>query len=397
MATSIKSQEENYQIYKDEVQAEAGDLTDFSDGSMHDIIAGSLSIGINEVSELLVDQFKKTFFDTASGPEVTEGPDDLQTLAVDHYGDKFERPEATKAGVLATFARPTTGAGNVVIPDKTVIKTEKDSNGVETSFETDGVVTMTGLTIDVPAIAKEAGVSGNVDPGKISVIESSLTDSSITVTNLLKAAGGDAAESDADYRETIRALISSLVGATKAAIEGALKAVPEIEFVSLLEIELPVIAWDIGNSQPEPGETYFTIPFPIAYVADQNGGSSPAILEAALAAIQFVKACGVKVEVRGATAQSLDWSASITLDSGGPNFAELSADPQKIIDSMINYIDEQLKINDGFSRSLANAYILGIWGPTGTGDLTQFTTNTPSGDIAGQSGVKLISGTVGIS
>jgi len=76
MTTEMKTQKDFYDIYQNEVEALAPDFTDFSDGSMHDIINGALSISLNELSELIVSEFGKTFFNTATGVEDTGADDD---------------------------------------------------------------------------------------------------------------------------------------------------------------------------------------------------------------------------------------------------------------------------------------------------------------------------------
>lgn len=389
MTTTVKSVQEYYDLYKNEVQANAGELTDFEEGSLHDIIAGALTTGMNELNEYVLTQFTKTFFDTAHGPEVTGGPDDLQTLAVDHFGDTFARPGAIPSSGIVTFSRPTSGAGNVNIGTNVIVKTPKDSSGKEIRFQVTQAVVLTGLTIQAEVECLEDGIVGNVDIGAITVIESALTDSTVTVTNAAKFQNGLDQETDAEYRETIRGLIQALAGATKAAIQGALESVPGVQTVTLLEEDLPVIQYDIGGDQIEPGAEYFRIPYPVAYIADANGTASLALLQAAKEAIMPIKACGVSIDIRAAVAVLFDWTASITLNAGGPNFAELSTDPQKILDSMEEYI-ESLPIGTGFDKVAARAAILAIWGPSGTNDLTNFTTTSPVGNVTINGNEKLV-------
>ena len=399
MATDLKTAEELRVIYQDEVKAEEGDFTDFSEGSMHDVLAGAFSIALNEQIELVISEFTKTFFDTAQGPDENNGgDDDIERLAVDHYGDKFTRPAATKATTTVDFSRPTADAGDILVPAGSVVKTEKDETGIEQRFTVDSAFTLMGLSESgVQVTAVEAGSDSNVDIGKISVIETPLGDSSIVVTNPAKAAGGADEQTTPTYRETIRALIDSLAGATKAAIEGELLAKAEIGFVSPIEEILPVIEYDIGLEDIKAGATFFRIPYPTVYIADPNGSSSPSLIALAEEALEGVRACGVKAVVKGAVASSLDWDASITLNPSGPNFAELSSDPQNIIDSMTDYINKELEIGEGFVRSEAEKFIKEVWGPLGTDDITAFTTNTPSGDIAPVAGTKIIAGTISIT
>jgi uncharacterized phage protein gp47/JayE len=390
MATRSLTMNEFYEFYKDQVLALAPELTDFSDGSLHDIIAGAFSASMNELTELTLTEFQKTFFDTATGS-------DLDILAEDHFGAKFARPVAINATGVITFSRANTDEGNVTIPVGTVVKTEKDSAGNEIRFLTTEEVILTGLTIDASIEADEAGSSGNLLANTLTVLESTLTDTSVTVNNTAAMAGGEDEQDDAEYRETIKNLIQSLAGATKEAIKGAILALPNIGFAELITEEKVVIEYDIGGGDIAAGAAYFRIPYPIVYVADENGNSSPSLIADANTAIAPVKACGVQIEVLGAIAISLNWTASLVLDAGGPNYSELQSDLTKIQESMTEYINTGLAIGEGFSRSSANAYILSIWGPAGTGDLTAFSTSTPAGDVSVNSNEKLIAGTMSIS
>lgn len=388
MTTTIKTQNEFYDIYKNEVQGLAPEFTDFSEGSIHDIIAGALSISLNEVSELVVSEFSKTFFDLAEGS-------DLDRLAVDHFGSTFARPDAVKSTGSITFSR-STNSGNVTIPAGTIVKTVKNSSGVEIRFSTDEELIMTGLSIVANITAVVAGVSGNVSAGKITVLESALTDSSITVNNISALAGGNESLTDAEYREFLKAKILSLAGATESAVKGAALSVSGVSMVALVTKERVVIDYDIGNSQILAGSSYFRIPYPVLYVADENGNSSAGMIEQVRQAIFLVKACGVNIEVNGASAVMMNWVASITLNAGGPNYSELQSDLTKIKETMTEYINEKLIIGQAFNKASANAYVMSIWGPAGTNDIASFSSSVPSGNVSVLANEKLIAGTMDI-
>lgn len=398
MATP-KTFDQLYTIFKNAMQTSKPDLVDFRDGSINDTLAGLAALAGNEIEGLVIDEFAKTFFATAHGPAVTGGPDDLQTLAVDHFGDRFARPGATKATGVVTFSRPTTGAGNVTIPIGTVVKTAPDASGQVQRYETEVQVVMTGLSINatVNAVDGGEGVKGNVDAGEVSVIESTLTDPTVVVTNAAAFSGGEEEQDDATYLQTIRNLIETIRGATKAAIEAVAKTVPGIETATLIEILMAVIEYDIATDDIAAGATFFRIPFTTLYVADANGTADAALVQNVKDAIFPVRAAGVFIEVKGATPLAVDWTAALIFNPGGPNFAELSSDPQKIIDTMVEYLNE-LPIGTGFSRAAADAAMLAIWGPAGTNDLTSsgFQTVSPTGDIAASAVTKLIAGAVGI-
>ena len=176
MSTQVSSQKQLYDIYKNEVQGNTSELTDFSEGSLHDVIAGAMTTAQNEVSELVITQFMRTFFSLASGPTAEDPRDYLEELAIDHFGDTFARPEANKSTGEVTFSRPNTNAGNVSIGIGTVVKTKKDANGQEVRFLTTQAGTLTGLSLDLPVQAVVAGVAGNADSGKVVVLETTLSD-----------------------------------------------------------------------------------------------------------------------------------------------------------------------------------------------------------------------------
>lgn len=388
---ALKTQQELYDQFIAELQSQAPDITDTNEGSVVDILAGVFSFAVSELGQITVDEFRKTFFDTAHGPEVTGANDDLEDLAVDHFGDSFARPGASKATGTVTFSRPNTDAGNVVINAGTIVKTQPNASGVAQRFETISSVTMTTTSISASVRAVTAGTAGNILASKCVVIETALTDSSVTVTNASAFAGGAAEESDAEYRETIRNLIETLRGATKAAIEAKALTVDGVVEATVLEVEKPVIEWDIGGSNTV-GD-YFRIPYATLYIADSNGTASQALIDDVEAAIDLVRACGVRVFVEGASPITINWTASITLNPGGPNYSTLVSDPQQIIDSMTQYI-AGLAIGSDFDILTAEVAIMAIWGPSGTNDLTDFNTSIPSGNISVDVDEKPIPGTV---
>lgn len=379
MTVEIPSFDDLYEIYRQEAENNASDLTDWNEGSINDILAGAVSTSVNEAILILLDQFKKTFFDSAGGPEETGGPDDLEVLAVDHFGDDFARPAAQKAVGVVAFSRATNGAGDCVIPAGTVVKTAVDANGNSQSFGTILEVTLTGLTINASVEAVTAGIAGNVDSGEISVIESTLTDPSVTVNNADETSGGSEEYDTATYREWLKNKIKTLSGATKEAVEATALTVPGIVSANAIEFLQYVIEWDIGLEAPV-GD-YFGIPRVKLYVADANGTANDALVDNVEAAILVVRAAGVRIEVIGATAVSINWTANITLNPGGPNYAGLSADPSPIEDTMRKYVQDLL-IGADFNRMLADYEMLLIWGPSGTNDLTDFVTSLPSGNIS---------------
>lgn len=396
MSLPAKSQQELYDLFIQTLQNNAPQLTDVLDGSIIDALAGVFSIVGTELQRDNTVKYKKTFLDLANGP-VNEGdPDDLQTLAVDHFGTDFERPGAVAAIDTATFSRANNSGGQVLIPAGTVVKTKPDSNGNVQRYTTNANVTMTNTSagsdtsVSVSITAVVPGSAGNASAGTISVIESTLLDSTIVVTNAGNTTGADA-EDDPTYRETIRNLIQALAGATAAAIEAKAKTVTGIKTATAIEQGMTVIQYNVANGQTIG--SYFRIPVPTLYIADSTGTASTALIVAVLAAIELVRACGVFVNVVPATAVTVNWTAHLTLNPSGPNYSTFVNNPQNIINSMRDYVNN-LPVGTSFVVATANAAILAIWGASGTNDLTAFTTSVPSGDVAATASQKMIAGTV---
>jgi hypothetical protein len=390
MATQVPSQQELYDLYKNEVQSRNPELTDFTDGSKLDSLGGGFSTAGQQIVKFIVDKFAETFFSTAHGPEVTGSSDDLQTLAVDHFGDSFKRPGAEKAVGVVTFTRPLAGPA-VSILAGTIVKTVKNANGVEQRFATLIDVTLSGTTINASVQAVNGGIEGNVLANKVIVLETALTDPTVVVNNTSPFTGGEAPDTDAEYREFIRNKIETLRGATKAAIEAAATNVPGVVTATAIEDLQPVIEWDIGSSMPVG--SFFRIPRVRLFIADANGTANQALLDFVSAAIAFVRACGVRVNVLASSALTVNWTISVSLNPGGPNFAVLSTNTTLLEDSMAQYI-RNLGVGVGFDRGLAKLAIMAIWGPTGTNDLTDLNTLVPTGNITATPTQKLIPGTM---
>ena len=385
MATRPRTISEYIEIYRNQVQSSAGDLTDFAAGSLHDIISGGFGIALNEISEFLIDRYRKTNFDTATGQ-------DLEDLAIDHYGPLFARPSGAACEVVLRFSRPNSNAGAVTIPAGTDISTRLDSLGESVTFSLteDVVFADTALSATGEARAEEPGASGNVGANTLVDIGIALTDPTVTVTNPVQAAGGTNPETDEEYRITIRNLLSQFVGATVAAIRGVVSAAPSVAQAVLVEALEAVIPYDLASQAPKTGRDWFYYIRPVVYVADANGRSGPSVVRAAEEAADRVRACGVRIEIIGARVIQLTWEATATLNPSGPNFAELSADKGRIIDVMTGYVNNDLDIGTGFDVSVANAAILARLGPSGTRDITAFATTAPTLDVSGEVGAKIV-------
>ena len=306
MATRPRTPQEYFQIYKDSITA-SGELRDFSEGSMLDILGGGFSLCVNEVAELMINEFRKTYFDTA-----TEA--DLDALALDHFGARFARPQGTPSSVLVTFTRPdTTEAVN--IPTGTVLETAPDAVGNVVTFLTDEVaVFAVGTdTVTVRATSTEVGLTQNVAAATITVIAEAFP-FVVSVTNNDPASGASNPETDDEFRETIKQLIVALAGATKTAIRGALLAHPSIGFAEVEEHLREVVNYSRETNGPV-GESYF-IPDGVVYVADLAGEVSDGVVAIAENIVNGSRACGTFIPVLGARPVRVPITYQATLVAG---------------------------------------------------------------------------------
>jgi hypothetical protein len=185
-----------------------------------------------------------------------------------------------------------------------------------------------------------------------------------------------------------------LKGATKAAIQAKVEEVPGVEVATVVEFVLTVIEWDEALQAPI-GDSFKVVQAKV-FIADANGSANQALIDLVDAAIEDVRACGVNIEVIGASPVTVNWNASVQLNPSGPNYAALSNDVAPIESSMNDYL-EALAIGGTFSRSLARLTIMNQWGPAGSNDLVDFVTNSPTGDVVPLAFQKIIPGTVSIT
>lgn len=403
-----------------EVTSRTSKITDTNEGSILDAFSGATGYVVSEIEQLVLDRFNATFFDTAEGPESTGGSgtaDDLETLAVDHFGSDFERPGAVASSGTITFSRPTNGAGVCTIPAGTIVKTEKDADGEEKRYETTEEVILTvgggsDLTIDADIEAVIAGEDGDAGAGEVIVIESALTDDTVTCTNAAVISGGDDTYEDSEYREYIKNKLAAFRQAIASSIEAAALTVAGIVSATALEVEQAVCLFDVPTQDIDPSVIisasgprlvrYFYLPHAKLYVADATGAPSDAQIALVEAAIAPVKAFGVYVEVLKATGQALNWSITVTLDAGGANYSDFQAGDFTILEDWMSAYINALDIGDGFDAAAALTALKAAWGtvaiggdPAGPLDLSAVTSPNPS--VAGAAGVKLYAGTMSVS
>ena len=386
MARQIKTQQELYNLIKVGITNKNPSLTDFETGSNLDALLGGISLLGQEFQALIISEFRKLFFSTAEGSATAGLRDELEFLAIDRFGSDFSRPEALQATVQLSF----TSGDAVIIESGTIVKTEPDAQGVSISFETLENISLTAnQTKSVSARALVAGAESNVAAGLLTVIETPLTVSNVTVTNPMAAAGGIDELSDAEYRDFIERKLKTLSGATIAALESAARNTPGVDQARVVEILQRVIEYNDATSSTVG--TSFNVIKPTMYIANSAGGGDDALIKAVENALEPVRACGVNILVEIADTIELDWSVNLTLAEGEENFDALTLDSSPIVDFMENYIRE-LGVGQGFDISIAEQAVENHFGAVISG----FRTVVPAANISIGALQKLIPGDVSV-
>lgn len=348
MATRVLTPQEYFDRYINAVRSQAG-FADFSQGSMLDILGGAFSLAMNELAELMITEFRKTYFVTAEGA-------DLDNLAIDHFGPRFARPAGSPSRASVVFSRPEAGAA-VEIPVGTALETVPTPGGVVYTFLTERSVRLRDVDtkIEVSVVSQDTGRLQNVLANTITVIADPLSDPTVTVTNPQLAAGGSDVETDEEFRETIQRLIGASVGATKEAIEGALLAEPTIGFVALLEELETFVPYSLQTEAAVENAPFERIPKAIAYIADSTGQGNAEIVQRARTIIDRTRACGVYIQVIGAVTRRQDVKVAFSGIVG----SAILLDPTPIYAEIGEFL-KALPIGRGFAPGDIITHIAGI-------------------------------------
>jgi len=269
------------QLRRPDLFAEPGDVTD--------LLLAAAAAGADKSVGYAAARFAELFLDTARG-------DALRALGDDRYG--IVAQAAAKALVTLTFNRATAAAGAGTIFTGTIVATLVDTLGNEVQFETLADVTYgaaeTGAKT-VSARAKVAGAAGNVAIAKITRILTTLWDSTLTVNNTARAAGGAEAESDESYRERVRTFPSTIRRGTIAALEYGARTVP-----------------GVASAKVSEGATGLVTVF----VADGTGNSNTELNALVQTELENWRAAGTVVQVNSAVLKTVNVFAKLKVKAG---------------------------------------------------------------------------------
>jgi len=217
------------------------------------------------------------FLDTAKG-------DALTRYVASEYG--IARHGATSAIVSLTWSH-TDDAAEVTIDAGTVVSAEID--GVRVRFTLDDSVTWGAAdSSDKTAYATsvQTGPDNNVPAGSITTIESTLSDSTVTVTNAERAAGGNLAESDEDLVARVRDVAARAVRGTIEAIRLGCLEIAAVREASVFETV---------DSEGDPTGGVYVV------ISDTSGNGNAALAAEVLAELEEWRPAGCPVTITGAT------------------------------------------------------------------------------------------------
>lgn len=284
--------DELYDIGKTEIQTRNSRLTDFEEGSNLDALNGSGAMLADMMQLIIVREKKKRYIDTATGT-------DLDAVVTDFYPDLTRQLESASVGTL-TFTRGSS-TGDLEIPIGT--QCEATVDGDKITFETTATATILSAesSVDVAAECTVAGRSGNVAADTITKILDTIPgDSTATVTNSDRFAGGAPEETDEEYRVRAKAYPQTLRKGTTAALKAGSLTVDGVRYATVDE-----------STAPESEGGYVSV-----YIGDPDGSGNEVLAASVATALEDYRACGVEVRVFGASQELITASMVITIRRG---------------------------------------------------------------------------------
>lgn len=274
------------------------------------------------------------------------------------YGEYLDRRAAEqgltrKAAVAATTNVTVTAQDGTVIP----VGTQFATNDTEpVYFETVADATVVGGSVSIAVQAVEAGATGNVAAGTITVPVGDLA-SVITVTNPEAATGGVDEETDAEllarYLEKVRNQITS---GNKYQYESWAKSISGISDAK---------CYPLWNG---PGTVKVVV------IDEEKRSPSQTVLDTVADYIESQRPVGAQVTVAGVTEVSIDIAAQLTLQDG------VNIDDVKVeITNNLTAYFESIAFNDNVVRysKIANA----IFDATGVVDYANLMVNNGTANI----------------
>jgi uncharacterized phage protein gp47/JayE len=268
------------QTRRPKLVVEEGDVSDA-------ILAGASSMATALVA-YANRKFRATFLDGAEEEDLTERARDRGV----------ERDTGAKSIGRITLTRPTAslGAGTILAGKR--VSTESDETGASVSFTLDNDVVFGGAELvktDVAATCSVVGKTGNVAENTVVRFIDDIFDPTIIPSNPTRFAGGVEQESDEELRDRVRGFFLTQARGTIDALDFGARQVPGVDRVSITVDDSGVVT---------------------VYVADAQGNSNAALVEAVRVELENWRDAADVIYVTGGVIVNQAVSISITVRTG---------------------------------------------------------------------------------
>ena len=295
----------------------------------------------------------------------------------------FTRLPGTPSSGNVTFSRYTPTNSAVLVPN-TFVKTADGTQIFTVGTDTTNSMWNPGLgaylipaataSITVPVVNLAPGTAGNIQANTLTLIATA-TSGIDTVTNAAAFTNGTAPENDTAFRARFVLYIAGLRQATPAAIASAIVGVQQGLYYQIIEDYTSAGAYSPG---------YFTV-----YIDNGTGSPGTPLLNSVTAAINLVRGCSIQFGVFGPTLLTANVVMVLTT-AAGYTHATVVAAVQTAITAAINATT--------LGGSLTYTSLVAIaYGIPGVTNVTGYTLNAGTADLAGVNGQVIRAGTVAIS
>jgi uncharacterized phage protein gp47/JayE len=355
------------------IQASATKLLNFTTGSVLRAIVEAIAGVTLWLQGLVVYGLTLTRFATSVGA-------DADSWAADFA---FTREGAVPATGVVTFGRFTTTTQSV-IPAGLILQSADGTqtftvnadptNGAFSPSLNGYVMAPTVATLNVSVTASTPGSSGNVLANTITSMGQGVPGVD-TVTNASAFTNGVNAESDTAFRARFVLYIAALSKATKAAIESAIEDVQQ-------GLQFSIIENADYNGDYDPGEFFVVID-------DGSGTPSTGLQNAVAAAIEQVRALGIRFAVFAPIVTTVNVSMTITEATGLDHGTVVAA----VGVALTNFVNG-LGLGNGLPYNQLAAVAFGV---PGVINASAILLNSTTADIAGEPKVTLKAGTIAVA
>lgn len=296
MPVTVPTFAELYDAAQSEITARQPTLTDFSEGSNLDAVAGAAAVVADEAIRHGIMLARAGFIETAEAG-------DLDALVTSRGGPV--RKPLTAATTTFVVTRTSYVGAYTFSAGLTVSGYGADGSPVSFNLTTTKTLGAMQSSVSLSATCNESGPNGNVPAGSVTTISG--LPAGLTVTQPNRAAGGAAEETDDAYRARYRLGLRARARGTPAALEYAALSVAGVAFAAVNE---DAIAGDTG--------------YVALYIADSTGTGSSDLATAVTTALDTididgtpgVRAAGALVQVLAAAREEIALAYTVKVKPG---------------------------------------------------------------------------------